>query len=259
MMQRFSAILPQSKQQLGLPRALVVALVASLAWQSTSYAATPTPEAALKLKPVQVDAVLESVEDADIERCRVEDIEDDALTGWEVIGPEGLVLRRFIDSNGDKKVDLWCYYQYGVETYRDVDGNFNGKADQYRWLGTAGTRWGMDEDEDGKIDRWKQISPEEVSAEVISSLCAADPARFARLLVTNSELKSLGLGSEKLESLTAKSSRAAKEFSDLASRQKAVGKDARWVQFAASSPGVVPSGTQGSTSDNETGNSSLAR
>ena len=41
-----------------------------------------------------------------------------------------------------------------IEVYRDVDANFNGKADLYRWLGTAGTRAGVDRDEDGQIDAW---------------------------------------------------------------------------------------------------------
>ncbi len=248
-MQRFSAKLQPFSRCLSLSRAWSLAMFAGFAWHSTCPAATPSPAAALSLKPIQGDAIFEEVEAGSVDRCRVEDIEDDAVTGWEVIGPEGLVLRRFIDSNGDKKVDLWCYYQYGVETYRDVDANFNGKADQYRWLGTAGTRWGLDEDEDGKIDSWKQISPEEVSAEVIASLRMSDAARFARLLVTGSELKSLGLGKEKMETLASKSSRAAKDFSTLAARQKTVGENARWVQFAASPPGVVPSGTNGSTSD----------
>ena len=47
----------------------------------------------------------------------------------------------------------------GIEVYRDVDSNFNGKADEYRWLGTAGSRWGIDDNEDGRIDSWKTISP----------------------------------------------------------------------------------------------------
>ncbi len=226
-----------------------IVIAGILGQAGSGFAATPNPAAALSLKPVQADATYEQVEAEAVDRCRVEDIEDPGITGWEVIGPEGLVLRRFVDSNGDKKVDLWCYYQYGVETYRDVDANFNGKADQYRWLGTAGTRWGMDEDEDGTIDRWKRISPEEVSAEVISSLRTADPTRFSRLLILPAELKELGLGVEKTESLSTKSVRAAKEFADLANRQKLVGENARWVQFAASPPGMVPRGTNGSTAD----------
>ena len=47
---------------------------------------------------------------------------------------------------------MWCYFLDGLEVYRDIDSNFNGKADQYRWFHTAGTRWGTDKNEDGRID-----------------------------------------------------------------------------------------------------------
>ena len=68
---------------------------------------------------------------------------------------------------------------FGVEVYRDIDENFNGKADQYRWLSTGGIRWGLDDDEDGRIDRWKKISAEEVTAEVVAALRDRDAARFS--------------------------------------------------------------------------------
>ena len=84
-------------------------------------------------------------------------------TAWVVTGPAGETLRQFVDSNADNKVDQWRYFRGGIEVYRDVDKDFDGKADQYRWLGTAGTRWGLDIDEDGEIDRWKSISPEEAT------------------------------------------------------------------------------------------------
>ena len=39
------------------------------------------------------------------------------------------------------------------------------RADQYRWFHTGGSRWGMDDNEDTKIDYWKRISPQEVAEE----------------------------------------------------------------------------------------------
>ena len=223
---------------------LVLTMAADPAWGDT-----PSAKAALGLKPVQKGVEYELVPADRVERCEVQDITDDGWSGWEVISSDGTMLRKFADTNGDKKVDLWCYYNYGIEVYRDVDANFNGKADQYQWLGTAGTRWGLDSNEDGIIDRWKRISVEEVSAEVVAALRDISPRRFARLLASEKELLSVGLSKKKAAALATKADRAARSFSDLAKRQKAVGETAKWVQFASSPPGIVPKGTDGSTKD----------
>ena len=154
-----------------------------------------------------------------------------------------LTAQRFADladTNGDKRIDLWCYFNFGVEVYRDIDSNFNGKADQYRWLGTNGTRWGYDEDENGTIDRWNRISAEEVTAELIDALREADAQRFERLLASEREIKDLGLGEGRVTQMTAKAKSAARDFESFAKRQKAVGSSAKWVQFAAPPPGIVP-------------------
>ncbi len=212
-------------------------------------AATPSAKAALALKPVQAAVDYETVPAAEIDQCEVEDLKIKGWSGWEVLDGNGSVLRRFADTNQDKKVDLWCYFKFGIEVYRDVDADFNGKADQYRWLGTGGTRWGLDRDEDGKIDRWKQISAEEVTSELVAALRDADTQRFASLLISDSEISGLGLGKLKEDELQVKAERAARDFGALAKRQTAVGSKARWVQFAATPPGVVPAGTDGSTED----------
>jgi len=128
-------------------------------------------------------------------------------TGWLVFNSAGQLLRRFLDTNGDNKIDQWCYYKNGIEVYRDIDSNQNGKADQYRWLGTGGTRWGLDDNEDGRIDRWKVISAEEVSAEVVAALRTADEKRFQRLLLGSEELKALGLGEVQATELAKKNRR----------------------------------------------------
>ncbi|MFM8325487.1 MAG: thioredoxin, partial [Pirellulaceae bacterium] len=82
------------------------------------------------------------------------------VEGYLVLGPDRQVLRWFADTNGDRNVDLWSYFSGGIEIYRDIDSDFNGKVDQFRWLGTQGTRWGVDRNEDGALDQWKAISAE---------------------------------------------------------------------------------------------------
>lgn len=228
---------------------LAVGLGLAIGIPGSVSAASPTAKAALALTPVQKGVDYEIVPAEMVEKCSVVDIDRKGWSGWQVIDGDGSILRMFADTNADKKVDLWSYYKFGVEIYRDVDANHNGKADQYRWLSTGGTRWGMDDDEDGKIDRWKQISAEEVSAELVAALREQDTGRFSRLLISDGEIESLGLGRDKSEQISAKSDRAARDFQVLAERQKSVGPNARWVQFAASPPGTVPAGTDGSSKD----------
>jgi len=221
----------------------------ALSGDSKAPAAGPTVKAALGLTPVQPAVPYERVPSEDEAKCQIVDLDQGDWAGWKVLREDGTVLRRFADTNGDKKVDLWSYFSNGVEVYRDVDADFNGKADQYRWLGTAGTRWGLDEDEDGTIDRWKQISAEEVSGEVIAALAAAASPRFVRLLISPEELDGLGLEAAQAERIATKVREARQDFADFAARQEKVGKTAEWVQFAAALPGIVPAGTDGLRGD----------
>ncbi len=211
--------------------------------------AQPSAADALRLMPVQQGIAFDSPEKADIAKCKVEVETVGGITGWVVRDAGGQLLRRFLDTNGDNKVDQWCYFANGIEIYRDIDANYNNKADQYRWLGTAGIRHGVDENEDGRIDTWKAISPEEVTEELVSALREGDATRFQRLLLTADELQQLGLGSERNDEIKAKLANAAEKFSEVARKQTLVGKGAEWVSFGASKPGVVTAGSAGSTKD----------
>jgi thiol-disulfide isomerase/thioredoxin len=212
-------------------------------------AAEVTAEQALALKPIQDDVDFDTPDDEQTAKCTVRSKSDGGASGWIVLDPLGQQLRRFLDTNGDNRVDLWCYYKAGIEVYRDIDGDFNGKADQYRWLGTGGTRWGLDENEDGRIDRWKMISAEEVTAEVIAALRTRDADRFRRLLLSPSELDSLGLGEQRREELERQIDAAAGGFANRASQQTAVTANSTWLNFGASQPGVMAAGWEGSTKD----------
>ncbi len=213
------------------------------------HAATPTAAAALGLTPIQRDVEFDTPSKADAEKCIIKAEKNGKVSGWVVYDPAGQPLRKFLDTNGDNKVDLWCYYKNGVEVYRDVDSDYNGKADQYRWLGTEGVRWGLDRSESGRIDSWKIISPEEVTAEVVAALRDRDTQRFTRLLLTADELKSLGLGPDTQKKLEKKIADAAAGFAALAQRQTVVGPQTKWAHFGGSRPGMVPAGTNESTKD----------
>jgi thiol-disulfide isomerase/thioredoxin len=218
---------------------------------SSSVAADRDPQVvkALTYSPRQTGIVYDKVTDKEIDNCTGKYETRNGFEGLVVYGPSGQPMRRFADSNGDRQVDQWCYYKDGIEVYRDIDGDFNGAADQYRWLGTAGVRWGLDKNEDGKIDQWKSISAEEVTIEVVEAIKAGDEDRFKRLLVSDSELKQLGLGEDKGDRLTSRLSNAKKGFAEFARTQKIVGANTKWAHFAADKPGVVPAGTEGATED----------
>lgn len=214
---------------------------------SVLHATTPSPAAALKLKPVHDEVEIDVPEDP--EKCVVKAERIGGGTGWIVRDPNGLILRRFVDSNSDNVVDMWCYYQHGLEVYRDIDSDFNNKADQHRWLSTAGRRWAIDKNEDGRIDAWKAISAEEVSAEVVAALREKDNGRFERLLLTSDELDSLGLGEKKKQIVAEKIADATKTFQRTAATADGIDSSTEWISFSATKPGIVPQDTDESTKD----------
>jgi thiol-disulfide isomerase/thioredoxin len=146
-------------------------------------------------------------------------------------------------------VDQWCYFKDGIEIYRDIDSDFNGAADQYRWLGTSGTRWGIDKNEDGKIEQWKSISAEEVTIEIVEAVKLRDDDRFKKLLVSDTEMKMLGLGEDKGSQLATRLENARKGFLEFAKTQKLITVGTKWAHFAADKPGIVPAGTEGVSQD----------
>ncbi len=227
----------------------VLSLVASFAWPAVSFAQAPTAAQALRLSPIQKDVTYDVPTEQDAAKCTIKAEKVGGQTGWAVRDPNGQMLREFVDTNKDNVVDRWSYYKDGIETYRDVDDNFNGKADNHRWLNTGGTRWGLDRNEDGRIDSWKMISPEEVSAELVMALRDRDDQRFSRLLLTDTELTSLGLGTEKGKLLREKLDKAVSQFRIMMGRQKAVTSKTNWIHFAANKPALIPAGTDGSKGD----------
>ncbi len=204
---------------------------------------------ALSYKPRQADVNYELVPADAIDKCSIDETARPDGKGFWVTGANGQPLRWFADTNSDNRLDRWAYYNAGVEVYRESDTNFNGTADEYRWLSTEGMRWGLDKDEDGSIDTWKLISAEEVTAEVVHAAASRDGDKFRRLLITDEEIAALGLGKEKAESLKQHVKDAAAQFNDWASGQNVVSSKSKWTNFGADKPGIVPAGTDGSDKD----------
>lgn len=228
-----------------------VAASAPLVSASLASAQAPTAQQALALAPLQKDVDFDKPTGDDIAKCTIKVEKGIGTSGWIVMDGSGQIIRRFTDTNGDNTVDLWSYFSGGLEVYRDIDSNANGKADQFRWLNANGSRWGLDTNEDGKIDAWKSISAEEVSAEAVAAMGSRDEARFNRLLITSEELAALGLGEAHVKQIQAKLAAVPKRFSLLGTDDKTamVSSIARWLNFSGMRPSAIPVGTEGSTKD----------
>ncbi len=208
-----------------------------------------TVEKALSYNPVQKDVEYDRPAAKELADCTIASEKIGQYPAWIVRGPAGQVLRAFLDTNADNQVDQWRYYFNGAESYRDIDSDFNNKADAYRWVGYSGVRRGLDKNEDGQIDAWQEISAEEVTFEVFAALRDRDAARFARVLVSPEELESLGFSAERKRAVAGRLATASKRFQQALASQPPFDARAEWVHFGAIRPGVLPAGNDGATSD----------
>ena len=114
-------------------------------------------------------------------------------SGYLLKDSTGRPLRRFFDNDGNRHLDEWSYYKNGLEVYREIDTNGNNKPDQFRWFNYGGMKWGIDINEDGRIDNWRAISADEAAEEAFQAMITRDFTRLKALMVSESELQTLGL------------------------------------------------------------------
>ena len=210
----------------------------------------PTATQLLGYKPAQKVEV--SAEDAI--RCKVElekgkQLPDGKVpTAWVVKDGQGRVLRKFHDTTGQGGVNIIAYFRDGEEVYRELVNG--GKISQFRWVGPDGSKWGVDHDGDGKIDTWTVISPEEVSQEVLAAVLTKDQKRLDALLLTDAELKAMGLPQAEANRiqarLTAVPATFAKTCKDLAGLKP---ETTSWIHLETKHPQTTPADSMGATSD----------
>lgn len=213
-----------------------------LIWFSKSLSAADAPsvELALTFKPIQKDIEIEIPDKSEYSRCKVEVEQNKNSSGWIVYGPNGQTLRRFVDTNGDNVVDQWRYFNRGLEVYRDLDTNFNNKVDGSRWMNLAGTRWGIDHDENGVIDEWKMISAEEVTRVAIAALAKNDIAAFKALMISEKELADSGIKNPFAEKIRESVTGATKALPVMLAKTKIITPETVWLRFDGSMPGLIP-------------------
>jgi len=169
--------------------------------------------------------------------------------GFVVHHESGRILRQFLDTNGDGKLNVWSYFKDGIEVYRDIDTNGDSVADQYRWLADAGTRWGIDKNQDGTIDTWKVISPEEVAYECFEAIKNLNQERFNRLLLTQEEYASLQLGPRIAKDVQVRWQKAKANFLSMARSQKVINSRAKWVYAGNGQAAMSPAGSHNNKRD----------
>jgi hypothetical protein len=154
--------------------------------------------AILNYRPRQEGVAISTPTPDEVASCKLEVFRGSRAgsTGYLLKDAQGRTMRRFFDSDGDGQIDVWSYYKDGVEVYRETARNLansGGKlpltANDYRWLNTAGSKWGLDLNGDGKINYWLAISPEEVAQEVFQALSTRTYARLQALFIREKECR----------------------------------------------------------------------
>lgn len=185
---------------------------------------------AYKSRPEDVDAVLKyrpRLDGIDYSRptpdeqkaCTMKLIlgERQGSTGWLLLDPQGRPLRRFLDTNADQQIDVWSYFKDGVEVYREIDSKMvkgSEKADQFRWLNSAGSKWGV-LGASGKFEAWKMISAEEAVQEAFQAVATRDLARLKALMITDAEIAALKLPEAQVARIRANQVKLAEKLNEL--------------------------------------------
>ena len=201
-----------------------------------------------RFEPVQSGVDYDQPTQAQSADAQLESIKIGAAVGYQITNANGEILRQFMDTNGDQSVDRWSYFKSGVEVYRDIDMDFNGRAENFRWLGPAGVRWGIDVNDDRKVDTWKIISAQEVTQEFVEAAKNRDPDRFAHLFATDAELSRAGFSAEKVASMKKVRDDAIQAFAKAVLQNTILPTGLQWVHFSGMY-GVLPEGTAGRTKD----------
>lgn len=156
-------------------------------------------------------------------------------------------VRQFV-SFDNKSFNIVAFYNDGVEVYREVYDPTPTAPYQFRWLGTNGSKWGIDRDRDGRIDEWGVISPEEVSQELLQAVIARDSKRLEALLVTKENLTALGLPEPEQARFRDRASKAAAKLIAAAEEMKLT-PEAKWIHLESSPPHTTAGDTFGSQND----------
>lgn len=221
-------------------------LGAGLAGQSPAQ--TPAATDLLARKPIQPNVKYSTPTPAEMASCKVELIDypqganGTKPTGYIVRDAQGRIVRQFVDTTGKTSPNIVSFFLDGVEAYREIDTNANGKPDTFRYLGANGGRLGRDAGETGTIDSWEAnagLTAEEASQELFTAIAMRDAKRFQSLLVSDAEVAAIGLPASEEARVKARRDAAGKRFADTVTKLS-LPATAKWVHLETGLPHTVP-------------------
>jgi thiol-disulfide isomerase/thioredoxin/uncharacterized coiled-coil protein SlyX len=199
-----------------------------------AHAQAPTVAQLLAYRPTQKGVEISTPSAAEQAQCKVE---AQGNSAWVLKDPQGRLLRRFASSRAGRGIDQWSYFKDGREVYREVDTTGNkGRPDKFMWIGLGGMKIGIDRDQNGTIDAWLALSPEELSLEVVRALIDKDWHRFRALLMTEEDLKSLGAPEREIARIRDLQKETASRFQQVVARFAHLNESTRWLHFEAGLP-----------------------
>jgi thiol-disulfide isomerase/thioredoxin len=213
--------------------------LAFVAFAATAIAQQPAAgvdaAAMLKFKPARLKVDYETPAAADAAKCRVETEQRGNAKGFALYGPQGQILRRWLTyPEGRGTVNEIRYYNSGMEVYREADTNGDAKVDSFRWAGSGGTRWAIDSNADGKIDRWQQITAEETTLEAINAMASGDATTLQSLMLTADDVRGLGIAPKVAERLLAGTKDVAGSMRQAMAGSKTLTAATEWERFDCS-------------------------
>jgi hypothetical protein len=222
-----------------------------LAGAASTLAQAPTVELLLhsQFSPKQKDVVISTPSAAEQASCEVKTVagSQKGSVGYLLLDAKKQPVRRYMGA-AKKPIEVFSYFKDGTEVYREVDSNGNGKPDQFRWLNTGGMKWGLDLNEDGKIDTWRMISAEEAGYEAFQALATHDFARLKALFLSEAEMTALKLPAAQVQRLLALQKQAAQKFEEVTRALPQLAK-ASFVRVEGNPPGCVLGEHMGGESD----------
>ncbi|MEY2727410.1 MAG: Thiol-disulfide oxidoreductase ResA [Planctomycetota bacterium] len=201
--------------------------------------------------PIQKGVEYDTPKPEDFAKCRLVQEKNSFV----IYGPANEPLRRFTDANGDGPPDVYHYYRLGLEVYREIDTNGDHKAkrntrpDQFRWLNWGGTRWGVDANEDGRIESWKMISAQEAARVAVEALINGDLAALESVMISDAEIQSLRVPAAMAKQLQDSVAELPRKAQTALAGGRILNSKSTWVRFDAALPGLVPAEQSGAAQD----------